>query len=183
MEKTSKGITVYCASATDIAPIYFEAARELGAEIARTGYPVINGGGKMGLMAAVTDGALDAGGEAIGVIPQFMVDAGRNYSRLTRTIITDSMHSRKKTLSDLAIGVIALPGGVGTLEEVSEMLTWRKLGLFNGPVVILNINGYYDCLLAWLQRSVDEKFTYGFSNDWLVAETPAEAVELILNAH
>lgn len=176
-----KGITVYCASSQNIAPAYFEAARQLGAEIARAGLPVINGGGRMGLMAAVSDGALDAGGRAIGVIPQFMADAGRNYDRLTETIVTDSMHSRKQTLADLSIGAVALPGGIGTLDELAEIITWRKLGLYGRPVVILNINGFYDGLLAWLERAQAEGFIDA-SAAWLVAATPAQAVEMIVNA-
>lgn len=99
-----KGITVYGASSDDISPIYFEAARELGREIARHGLPIINGGGKMGLMAASTDGALQASGTAIGVIPQFMVDAGRNYSRLTHTIVTENMRERKRILAEALCG-------------------------------------------------------------------------------
>lgn len=177
----NKGITVYCASSEGIAPTYFEAARQLGAEIARAGLPVINGGGRMGLMAAVTDGALDAGGSAIGVIPQFMADAGRNYSRLTETIVTDSMHSRKKTLADLSLGAIALPGGIGTLDELAEIITWRKLGLYSCPVLILNINGFYDGLLSWLGHAQAEGFI-DQQPAWLAASTPAQAVQLIVNA-
>ncbi len=174
-----KGITVYCASSDNIDKVYFDAAYALGKEIASHRLPVINGGGKMGLMAATTDGALDAGGEAIGVIPQFMVEADRNYSRLSHTIITSTMAERKQQLASLAIGVIALPGGVGTLEELAEMMTARKLGLFSGKVIILNINGYYDPLLQMLDRSKEEGFTYG-PDSWCVASTPQEAVALIL---
>lgn len=176
----NKGITVYCASSDNIDKVYFDAAYALGREIASHGLPVINGGGKMGLMAATTDGALDSGGEAIGVIPRFMVDADRNYSRLTHTIITSTMAERKQYLAELAIGVIALPGGVGTLEELTEMMTARKLGLFSGKVVILNVNGYYDPLLQMLERSKEEGFTYG-PDSWCVANTPNEAVTLIIN--
>lgn len=174
-----KGITVYCASSDNIDRTYFDAAYALGKEIAAHGLPVINGGGKMGLMAATTDGALDNGGEAIGVIPQFMVDAGRNYTRLTRTIITPDMHERKRRMADLALGVIALPGGVGTFEELTEMMTARKLGLFSGGVVILNINEYYDPMLQMLDKSKEEGFTYG-PDSWEVATTPTQAVEIIL---
>lgn len=176
-----KGITVYCSSSDSIAPCYFEAARQLGAAIARQGLPVVNGGGRMGLMAAVSDGAMAAGGEAIGVIPKFMVDAGRCHPGLTKVIVTDGMHTRKAAMAELAEGVIALPGGVGTLEEISEMITWRKLGLFHGPVVILNINGYFDALIAWLRHSVEEGFTAADDDLWVVAETPEQAVDYIVN--
>lgn len=174
-----QGIAVYCASSTLVDKAYFDAARELGAEIARAGLPVINGAGKMGLMAAVSDGALAAGGEAIGVIPQFMVDADRHHKGLTQTIVTPDMHTRKKTMASLACGVIALPGGVGTLDELAEMMAWHNLGLFHGPVVILNINGYFDPLIAWLERSIDEKFSPK-EPSWIVTSTPAQAVEAVL---
>lgn len=174
-----QGIAVYCASSTDIAHTYFEAAAELGAEIARRGLPVINGAGKMGLMAAVSDGALQAGGQAIGVIPQFMVDADRHHKGLTRLIVTPDMHSRKKAMADMAMGAIALPGGVGTLDELAEMLTWHNLGLHRGPVVILNINGYYDPLIAWLERSVAERFSPK-EPSWIVALSPQQAVEAVI---
>ncbi|MCM1452800.1 MAG: TIGR00730 family Rossman fold protein [Clostridium sp.] len=175
-----QGITVYCSSSDCIAPVYFEAARNLGAEIARRGLPAITGAGKMGLMAAVTDGALAAGGKAIGVIPQFMVDAGRNHPMLTETIVTESMRERKATLASMAIGVIALPGGVGTLDELAEMITRRKLGLYQGAVVILNINGFYDGLIAWLEHSVREGFTDPHGAPWVVATTPEEAVDMVM---
>lgn len=175
-----QGITVYCSSSDNIAPVYFEAARSLGAEIAGHGLPAITGAGKMGLMAAVAEGALQAGGKAIGVIPQFMVDAGRNHPLLTETIVTSTMQERKATLANLAIGVIALPGGVGTLDELAEMITRRKLGLYRGAVVILNINGYYDGLISWLGHSVAEGFTDPSGTPWLVAETPKQAVDLVL---
>lgn len=180
MSESKKGITVYCASSQSIPEVYFEAARELGAAIAGRGVPVINGGGKMGLMGAVTDGALAAGGEAIGVIPGFMVELGRNHKSLTRTIVTDGMHERKAAMARMALGVIALPGGVGTLEEVAEMMTWRKLSLFSGPVVLLNVNGFYDPLIAWLRLSVEQGFTDPENLPWQVARTPAEAVDMIL---
>ena len=180
MSESQKGITVYCASSPGIPDVYFQAARELGAEIARRGLPVINGGGKAGLMGAVTDGALAAGGEAIGVIPSFMVEQGRNHKSLTRTIVTDGMHSRKAQMASMALGVIALPGGVGTLEEVAEMMTWRKLSLFSGPVVLLNVNGFYDSLIAWLSLTVEQGFTDAATLPWRVASTPDEAVRIVL---
>lgn len=175
-----KGITVYCASSDNIADIYFEAATTLGAEIARRGLPVINGGGHMGLMRAVSDGALSAGGTAIGVIPQFMVNAGRNYDRLTETIVTPDMHQRKRILAELAVGVIALPGGVGTLEEITEMMTARKLGLYQGKVVLLNINNFYDQLIDFLDTTAAQGFSYG-SPSWEVATTPQQALSIILD--
>lgn len=175
-----KGITVYCASSDNIADIYFKAATTLGEEIARRGLPLINGGGRMGLMRATSDGALSAGGTAIGVIPRFMVEAGRNYERLSETIVTADMHERKRILADMSCGVIALPGGVGTLEEITEMMTARKLGLYNGKVVILNINNFYDRLIDFLAVTVEQGFSYGDAS-WEVAATPQEAISIILD--
>lgn len=175
-----KGITVYCASSDSIADVYFQAATTLGKEIALRGLPVVNGGGRMGLMRAVSDGALSAGGTAIGVIPQFMVDAGRNYDGLTETIVTADMHERKRVLAGLAVGVIALPGGVGTLEEIAEMMTARKLGLYKGKVVILNINHFYDKLIDFLVSAVKQGFSHG-SPSWEVATTPQQALSIILD--
>lgn len=175
-----KGITVYCASSDNIADIYFKAATELGREIALRGIPLINGGGRMGLMRATSDGALSAGGTAIGVIPQFMVEAGRNYDRLTRTIVTADMHERKRVLADMALGVIALPGGVGTLEEITEMMTARKLGLYHGKVVILNIGGFYDKFIEFLDVTTEQGFSYG-APSWEVATTPRQALSIILD--
>lgn len=159
-----------------IADDYFDVARRLGAAIAHLGIPVINGAGRMGLMAAVTEGALAAGGTAIGVIPQFMVDAGRNHPSLTRTIVTKDMHQRKSTMASLASGAIALPGGIGTLEELAEMMTWRKLGIFKGPVVIFNYRGYYDALIQWLNHSVEAGFTSRRNLPWVIADTLEDAV-------
>lgn len=173
-------VAVYCASSENIAPAYFDAARHLGRLLAEHGIAVVNGAGRMGLMAAVSNGALEAGGEAIGVIPQFMVDKGLCHPSLSRTIVTPDMHTRKNTMAELSDAVIALPGGVGTLEEIAEMMAWRKLGLFHGEVIILNINGFYDPLIAWLDRTVEEGFTYGSPHAWRVADTPEQAVEMLL---
>ncbi|MCD8385976.1 MAG: TIGR00730 family Rossman fold protein [Bacteroidales bacterium] len=174
------GIAVYCSSSTRINPLYLKAAHELGVDIARAGVPVINGGGKMSMMAAVTEGALEVGGIAIGVIPQFMFEADRHHKSLSYMIVTKDMHERKATMARLSRGVIAMPGGVGTLDELAEMMTWHKLGLYHGPVVILNINGYFDPLLAWLQLSIEQEFTEAEHLPWMVATNPKKAVELIM---
>lgn len=153
-----KGILVYGASSSMVAPYYFEFARELGREIARTGYPLINGGGRGGLMAASTEGALELGGETIGVLPNFMKEKDWANKDLSRIIITQDMHERKKTMVDMSCGAIALPGGVGTLDELFELITWRELGLYKGNVVIVNAYGFYDRLLEHLNYAMDESF-------------------------
>lgn len=173
-----KGITVYCASSDNIAPVYFEAARELGAAIARAGLPVIDGGGRVGLMGAVNDAVLAAGGLAVGVIPQFMVDRGLCHPGLTDTIVTADMATRKRILAQMALGVVALPGGVGTFEELFETMTNCKLGFFTAPIVILNVNHYYDPLLKLLETADAEGFSYG-PRLWSVADTVEEAMHML----
>ena len=181
MKRENRGnVCVFCASSADIDPRYLEAAHELGGLLAQGGWRCVNGGGAVGLMGAVTDGTLDADGEVTGVIPKFMVDNGWCYDRLVDVIVTADMHQRKQMMSEMADAVIALPGGVGTLEELLETLTWRQLGLVKVPVIILNTLGYYDNLLAMLQHAIDEGFMKtSHAQLWQVAATPQEAVSLL----
>lgn len=184
MKREKRGnVCVFCASSANIDSRYLQAARDLGALLAREGWCCVNGGGAVGLMGAVTDGALDAGGEVTGVIPKFMVDNGWCYDRLEDVIITADMHQRKHMMSDMADAVIALPGGVGTLEELLETLTWRQLGLAKVPVIILNTLGYYDALLDMLRHAIDEGFMKtSHAQLWQVAATPQEAIDLLANS-
>lgn len=183
MKEEMKGnVCVFCASSDRIDNRYLEAAREMGRLLACEGWCCVNGGGSEGLMGAVTDGALDAGGKVTGVIPKFMVDKGWCYDRLEDVIITSDMHQRKQMMSEMADAVIAMPGGVGTFEELLETLTWRQLGLVKVPVIILNTMGYYDPLLAMLQHAIDEGFMKAsHARLWQVATTPAEAIALLNN--
>ena len=182
-EEKKRNVCVFCASSADIDPRYLEAARELGTLLAQSGLRCVHGGGAVGLMGAVTDGTLDAGGEVTGVIPKFMVDNGWCYDRLVDVIVTADMHQRKQMMSEMADAVIALPGGVGTLEELLETLTWRQLGLVKVPVIILNTLGYYDPLIAMLDHAIDEGFMKpSHAQLWQVAATPAEAIALLNNA-
>jgi hypothetical protein len=181
MKREMRGnVCVFCASSGDIDVRYMEAARELGERLAQSGWRCVNGGGAVGLMGAVTDGTLDAGGEVTGVIPKFMVDNGWCYDRLDDVIITADMHQRKHMMSEMADAVIALPGGVGTFEELLETLTWRQLGLVKVPIIILNTLGYYDHLLAMLNLAINEHFMKSsHAALWQVAATPAEAIALL----
>ena len=175
-------VCVYCASSTQIADKYFRAAEELGWLIARRGLRLVTGAGRLGLMNAVQEAALAAGGHAIGVIPTFMVREGWHHTGLTELIETASMHERKQTMADLSDGVIALPGGCGTMEELLEIITWKQLGLYLNPIIILNIDGFYDALLAQLGKAVEDNFMRAVHADiWRVATTPEEAVELLLS--
>jgi len=175
-------ICVYCASSNKVAYIYGETAYELGALLAKEGITVVTGAGGIGLMRKVEDGALDNGGKAIGVIPQFMVEHGWHHTGLTELRITESMHERKQTMASLSDAVIALPGGCGTIEELSEIITWKQLGLYFNPIVILNVNGYYNHFIAQLEQAIEEHFMGEIHGKiWSVAETPSEALEIIRN--
>lgn len=173
-------VCVYSASSTKIDPVYFDTAYELGTLLGQQHIRLINGAGNMGLMSAVSDAALAAGGEVTGVIPRFMVEQVWHHTGLTRLVEVESMHERKKMMADLSDAVIALPGGCGTLEELLEIITWKQLGLYLNPVVILNVKGYFDPLLAMLQRAVEENFMRTqHGSIWHVAKTVREAVELV----
>lgn len=177
-----EGITVYCASSTHAGERLMATARRLGELIALSGHPVITGAGNMGLMGAVNDGAIAAGGTTIGVIPRFMVERGWHHQGLSRLEVVDDMHRRKEMMASLAYGVIALPGGFGTLEELLEIITWRQLGLYNGNIVILSIDGYYDRLLDMFDHAVSSHIiNRDHANSlFTVATTPEEAVKQAL---
>lgn len=173
-------VCVYCASSTQIDAAYFDAARRLGTLLGNEGIQLINGAGNMGLMAATADACLAAGGEVTGVIPRFMVEQGWHHTGLTRLIEVEDMHRRKQTMARLSDAVIALPGGCGTLEELLEVITWKQLGLYLNPIVLLNVRGYFDPLLQMLARAVDENFMRTrHSSIWAVAQIPEEALELV----
>ena len=175
-----KNVCVYSASSTKIAPVYFAVAEELGHLLASKGINLINGAGSIGLMAATSNAALASGGTVTGVIPQFMVEQGWHHTGLTQLIETETMHERKRLMADMSDGVIALPGGCGTLEELLEIITWKQLGLYLKPIVVLNADGYFNPLLEMLQKAIDENFMRPeHGNIWVVAHTPEEAVQLL----
>ncbi|MBQ8542730.1 MAG: TIGR00730 family Rossman fold protein [Bacteroidaceae bacterium] len=176
----TKNICVYCASSSKVADCYTKAAYELGTIIGNEGMSLITGGGCQGLMRSVEDGTLDSGGKAIGVIPEFMVEQGWHHKGLSELRITKNMHERKQTMAKLSDAVIALPGGCGTMEELFEIITWKQLGLYFNPIVILNINGYYDHLIMQLERAIEEHFMGKIHGEiWRVATTPAEAIKYV----
>lgn len=173
-------VCVYSASSTKIDPVYFDVARQLGTLLAQKHIRLINGAGNMGLMSAVSDAVLQAGGEVTGVIPHFMVEQGWHHTGLTELVEVESMHQRKKKMADLSDAVIALPGGCGTLEELLEVITWKQLGLYLNPIVILNTKDYFNPLLEMLDKAVEENFMrVQHGAIWHVAQTPQEAVELV----
>ena len=173
-------ITVYLGANEGNDPSLRKEVRELGTWIGESGNRLVYGGSKSGLMGEIAESVLQAGGEVTGVIPHFMVEQGWQHKGLTEMIEVENMHQRKQKMADLSDAVIALPGGCGTLEELLEIITWKQLGLYLNPIVILNTNGYFDPLLAMLQRAVDENFMREQHGAiWHVASTPQEAIDLI----
>jgi uncharacterized protein (TIGR00730 family) len=177
-KKEVKTIAIYASSSAAIAPVYFDVAGELGVLLAQRGIRCINGAGYQGLMAALTDSAMANGGRVTGIIPQFMIDKGWMHPGLSEVIVTRDMHERKRLMAQSSEACIALPGGVGTLEELLEMIAWKQLDLYSGRVVILNINHYYDSLLALLKLGQEEQFIPDAPALWSVAVTAQEAVDL-----
>lgn len=181
-EARGRAVTVYGASSAGIDDIYKSAARELGRLVACAGHPLVSGGGRQGLMGAAIEGASEAGGITIGVLPRFMVEKGWQHTALTQMVTVDTMHRRKAMMAALASDVVAMPGGIGTFEELMEIITWRQLGLYRGNVIILNTAAYYDPLLAMLDRAEERHFMRRCESDaplYSVVATPSEAIALI----
>jgi len=177
-----KSVAVYCASSTQVNQKYFEDAHELGFLLGQRGVTLVNGAGNMGLMRASADGCLEGGGKVTGVIPSFMVEEGWHYTGVTQLIETPDMESRKQRINDMSDAAVVLPGGCGTLDELFEIVTLKQLGLYLKPIIILNTLGYYDHLLAHLERSMDENFMRAIHKGiWRVAATPQEAVDLVFS--
>ncbi|MTH15509.1 TIGR00730 family Rossman fold protein [Flavobacterium sp. LC2016-01] len=151
-----KRITVFCGSSFGTEEIYKEQATLLGKTLAKENIELVYGGANVGLMGAVADGALSENGTVIGVLPNFLRSKEIAHHGLTELILVESMHERKTKMNDLCDGVIALPGGFGTLEELFEMLTWAQLGLHKKPIAVLNINGFYDSLVQLTETMVEK---------------------------
>ena len=149
-------ITVFCASSAGFKPAYVQAAQATGRFLAEHNITLVYGGGRVGLMGALADTVLEAGGQVIGVIPRFLMDMEVGHRGLTDLLIVESMHERKLKMAELGDGVLALPGGYGTLEELVEMLTWSQLALHRKPVGILNAEGYYDLLRQLFDHMTQE---------------------------
>jgi len=182
MKTPIKTITIYAASSSQVSDIYFDAATELGTLLAQHEISCINGAGSKGLMCAVADAILEAKGEVIGIIPRFMIDEGWCHDSLTECIVTPDMHTRKKMMAEESDACIALPGGIGTLEELVEIITWKQLGLYTKPIIILNTNGFYHDLLQLLEKMQKENFMHKKHGEiWHVAATPKEALQIILD--
>ncbi len=169
-------IVVYCGANTGFHTVYAEIAYETGRLLAAKGIKLIYGGGNMGLMGRVADGGLEHGGTVIGIIPNFLAKLEVAHKTLTEVHFVETMHQRKSKMVSLSDGVIALPGGYGTLDELFEILTWGQLQIFHGPIGILNVNGFYDHLLAHLDKMRDEGFLSPESHRLLLVDTTPEGL-------
>jgi uncharacterized protein (TIGR00730 family) len=178
-----KNICVFCGSSSGAQQIYTDKAKELGLLIAQQQRQLIYGGGNVGLMGVIADEVMLAGGQVTGVIPHFLFDWEVGHEGLTSLIKVDSMHERKLKMSELADGFIAMPGGFGTLEELGEILTWVQLSIVQKPIGILNVNGFYNHLVAQLDHMVVEKFLKQENRDMLlVSDNPVELLEMMESA-
>lgn len=174
-------ICVYCGSSPGLDPRFLEAAVTVGTLIGRAGHTLVYGGGNVGLMGAVADAALAAGGEVIGVIPENLVQMELAHQTLTTLHVVESMHARKLKMATLADCFLALPGGIGTLEEIIEVSVWTQLGVHLKPCAILNVAGFYDPLAAFLRGMVTSRFLRAEQLDQIIIETdPAVAIDRIL---
>lgn len=178
MNKETK-IAVYCASSTQIEDCYFRDARRLGQLMGEQGMTLINGAGNMGLMAESANGCLENGGKAIGVIPTFMIREGWCHGGMTEIIETPDMHERQARMADMSDAGIFLPGGCGTFAELMELITWKQLGLYLKPIILLNTGGYFDSLLNALNQAIRQNFMRPVHADiWREATTPEMALKL-----
>ena len=164
-------VLVFCGSSPGARSEYTAAGAELGRLLAERGLGVVYGGASVGVMASVADGALERGGEVIGVIPRLLLDREIAHTGVSDLRIVETMHERKALMADLSDVVVALPGGAGTLDELFEMFTWSQLGLHRKPIGLLNVAGYWDRLLAFLQHAVDERFLWAEQRDTLLVES------------
>jgi uncharacterized protein (TIGR00730 family) len=177
-----KSITVFCGSSFGSHDIYKEQAFLLGQTLAKQDIQLVYGGSETGLMGTVANGALSKNGMVIGVLPQFLQTKEIAHKNLTELIIVETMHERKTKMNELCDGVIVLPGGYGTLEELFEMITWAQLGLHKKPIGILNIDGFYDDLIKLIQTMVDKEFLKQVNKDMLlVSDTIEDLLEKMRN--
>jgi hypothetical protein len=173
-------VLVYCASSRACDAEYHDVARRLGTLLAQAGCTLVYGGGRAGSMGALAEGALAVGGRIVGVIPKFMVELEWGHDDLTELHVVEDMRTRKHEMLTRATAVVALPGGTGTLEELFEAITLKRLGLYLGPIVIVNTRGYYDPLLAQLEAAIGERFMdTRHASMWTVVDGPEDVLAAI----
>ena len=176
-------ICIFCGSNPGASPDYAAAARALGNLLARRGITLVYGGGNVGLMGIIADAALAAGGEVIGVIPDFLLRKEVGHSGLTRMEIVQTMHERKQKMAELSSGFIALPGGMGTLEEMCEILTWGQLGLHHKPFGLLDTAGYYQPLIRMFDQMVAERFLHSQNREMVLTASEPEALLALMEQY
>jgi len=174
VSRTFKRVAVYCASSDATLARYGDAAFEVGATLAKRGIGVVYGGGRVGLMGRVADGALSEGGEVIGVIPELLLKLELGHTGCTELIVVDGMHTRKTKMAALADAFLALPGGWGTWEEMFEAVTWTQLGYHSKPSGVLNLHGFYDPMKQMVDRALEEGFVRPMLRDFLLFGTSVE---------
>ncbi len=183
MDSSLQQICVYCASSNQIDTKYFEAAKILGNEFVKHGITLMYGGGAAGLMGCIADQVIAGGGKVIGIIPDFMKQVEWAHLGITELHIVGDMHERKKKFLDGTDALVAMAGGCGTLEELLEAITLKRLGLFTKPIVILNTDGFYNDLLAMLQKCIDERFmNHDSALMWRAVDKPEDVIPAILSA-
>ena len=166
----TKKICVFCGSNSGYNKIYVDIAKQFAIEIVKNKLTLVYGGGKVGIMGILSNTVVDNGGEVIGVIPKFLNDAHLGNEKVTELKVVPNMHVRKETMYNMSDYFVALPGGIGTFEEITEILTWKQLNIHNKPCALLNINGFYDNYISFLQKSVDEGFMKQIHLDNLIIE-------------
>jgi len=182
MSKKFRAVCVYCGSAKGSSPIYADAAKSLGISLVKHNLSLVYGGGHVGLMGIVADAVLDAGGEVTGVIPKALMDTEVGHERLTRLLVVKDMHERKALMAEHADGFIAMPGGIGTLEELFETLTWAQLGFHEKPIGLLNVDKFYDPLIEFLRHQTSQGFLRTEHKDLLLVQTePDSLIEQLKN--
>ncbi len=177
-----KSICVFCGANFNGDPILKQAIEQLAEVMVSRDITLVFGGGKVGVMGLVADAVLSRGGKAIGIIPQFLMDKEVGHTGLTELHIVENMHQRKQMMNELCDGIITLPGGLGTLEEFFEVLTWLQLGLHNHPIGLLNVNGFYDLLLKQMDVMVEKRFLKSTNRELILTSgDPIELVNLMNN--
>jgi hypothetical protein len=175
-----KRIVVYAASSNRVDGIYLNTAERIGRELVKNGFGIVYGGGKVGLMGRLATGALSEGGKIYGVIPDFMMELELGNNEITELLIVNSMHERQKKMIELSDAAVVLPGGSGTFMEFFELISWKRLGLVIHPIILLNINDYFNNLLLMLHKAVEEKFmTHEHLRLWNVATDVNEAIKIL----
>ncbi len=178
-----KRVCVYCASSRQCDPAYHDAAERLGRTLARHQVTLVYGGGSVGSMGHLADAALGEGGRVIGVLPRFMYDLEWGHRGLSELLIVNDLHERKRLMIDEVDAVIALPGGCGTLEELFEAITWKRLGLFGGPIVLVNTLGFYSQCVALLEGCIERRFMdERHRTMWSMVEQPEDVLDAIASA-